>query len=619
MSVIDKLIRLLKDDYKVGAEMQSKKPIVYIDPKKIDLWQIEIDSANNNTAGIARQMAEQLDAQYPGLSQKFEQKELVQLLKNSLKLGPHAYGPKGDIQLCLINEPNHNEISADNLFTLFGLSKQFNPNHLITPIGTDAEWAQLSGEHEGEHCNQDPIYNKNRSKRVQTLEGEILSDRAAIKTLRAAGKYEIIEVLKAMRVLGAPNGGETHATSIFLDDEEYAGATEEHLDAADRFCNEMRMGVAVNLGISLTNAEKLRTSNPRVFAAATDDALKKGQIPALRDMSETDIMSLIAKKMGCQINEKEGVIIGDAKTAYDMYKKLKTDGVLLDKGIPNPFINKYIQSYLNATNILFIKDTTPIIQPAAPASPAPESSTDAPPDQTGPTDAELAAQKEKDLINDAENQSYTLADEAVRKALGLTQEELDELRITDEAKYYKTVEEELAKGNIPLKTSFEIPLEQIDELKAKRLGVPTNELYNQPYFIVKMVDEELKKQGAFLKIQDNPYVKGIIEKRIKQYHQDKQEELSQESQKVSSAANADKYNHLLLARPDDGKGIPQIDLRNDDRGHMKIGDMTTPEYFAMKADPVLSQAPDLSTKSPTLTKTAQNSPVFKATTDSLQA
>jgi len=35
MSVIDKLIRLLKDDYKVGAEMQSKKPIVYIDPKKL--------------------------------------------------------------------------------------------------------------------------------------------------------------------------------------------------------------------------------------------------------------------------------------------------------------------------------------------------------------------------------------------------------------------------------------------------------------------------------------------------------------------------------------------------------------------------------------------------------
>jgi hypothetical protein len=58
MDVVAKLIRLLQDDYKVGAEMRSGKPVIYIDPNKFDTWRLDRDTSRKDKNGIASQLAE---------------------------------------------------------------------------------------------------------------------------------------------------------------------------------------------------------------------------------------------------------------------------------------------------------------------------------------------------------------------------------------------------------------------------------------------------------------------------------------------------------------------------------------------------------------------------------
>ena len=106
MDIMKKLIRLLQDDYKVGVEMHSGKPIVYIDPDRVDMWRLQNNLTKLDKAAVAAQMAEQLDESHPGLSANFSQDELVALLKSSFEQGPFAqhHDFKQYSHFCLIDK-----------------------------------------------------------------------------------------------------------------------------------------------------------------------------------------------------------------------------------------------------------------------------------------------------------------------------------------------------------------------------------------------------------------------------------------------------------------------------------------------------------------------------------
>jgi hypothetical protein len=625
MTVMDKLIRLLKDDYKVGAELQSGKPIVYIDPKKIDQWRLDIDSKRKNWDGVAAQMAEQLDAQYPGLSQKLTQKELIELVKDSLKLGPFAlkfdHDQVSNGLICIINEPQRNEISIDQIYNTFGISSTFNPSHLRPLAGRNSEWAQFVGEHEGEHCNQDPIYSNDPEAEVKTLGGEVLSDRAALENLRKEGKHEMVAQIIAIRALAAANGGHTHATSIFLSDPEFTGVTREHLDAAKKFKDEMCIGVAANLGITPDEAEELRLKDPQKFARAVDEEMKKGEIPALREMDDEKLKSVIAQKMGITLEELEKA---DVKKINEVYQKLKADGQTLDRGQPNPHVNKYIQSYLDATKVLFVADTTPAPTPeVAPEIPA---AIIAKPPEV-PTAEEAAAKLKLDLEIEAATEANQIMEDIVAKTLGITSDEAKELSSNDPNKYHQTVKDALDKGMVSLQTTTLLPEDKIQEITAKRLSIPIEELAKQPAFLVAITFNQLLAEGALTTKRDNPYLKKEIEDIVKgninsQDSSSPKIEMNSDTTPATSAKVTSKYSYLMVSPQDDGKGKPQINLHSEDRGQMKIGTMTAGEYFATKADPelaTLNPSVGIEIKNSELTtKIAQNASYYRPV-DSLQA
>jgi hypothetical protein len=286
-----------------------------------------------------------------------------------------------------LNEAKGDQIKVGKIYETFGLSTAFDPAHLKLLPGTNSVWAQLVGEHEGEHCNQDPIYNTDKNVEVKELEGEAKSDRAALETIQKEGHMDVYAAWKALRVINAANGDISHATSIFLDDPEFKGVTEEHLEAAKTFRGEMNMGVAANLGISIEDASNLRTDNPQKYASSAEDALKKGELPVIRDVSEKTAKLLVAKRMGFSEENVDSVDKSSSAEISAVYQALKAEGALKDRGPQNPYVNKYIQNYIDGTRVLFTKETTP----APKAEAAPTSDTAPEPDPV-PTEEELAVQ-----------------------------------------------------------------------------------------------------------------------------------------------------------------------------------------------------------------------------------
>ena len=71
----------------------------------------------------------------------------------------------------------------------------------------------------------------------------------------------------------------------YKDDPEFKGVTAEHLDAAKRFSEEMNMGVAENLGITVDEAEILRKLRKAFHACSLTSE-------RLTDYSRTNLLSL---------------------------------------------------------------------------------------------------------------------------------------------------------------------------------------------------------------------------------------------------------------------------------------------------------------------------------------
>ena len=264
----------------------------------------------------------------------------------------------------------------------------------------------------------------------------------------------------------------------------------------------------------------------------------------------------------------------------------------MDRGVPNPHINKYIQNYIDGTRVLFTKETIPV----------PKVAIDVPPDDPSlnlaPTEEQLAAQTAKELEQDAYIEAGLIMDDLVKKTMGFTDEQLVEFIEKEPDKYYDIVEDGLKKGIIPLQTSQTIPQKEIDDLLSKKLGIPVEDVATQPYFLTKKANEELEREGLLTRKRDNPYLKDTINDVIKGYREskvDSEPEVAPSDEPITpapetpvAANSTSKYSYLMAARQDDGKGIPQIDLRSEDKGQMKIGCMSACEYFATKADPVLA-------------------------------
>lgn len=606
MDLMQKLIRLLQDDYKVGAEMHSGRPLVYLNPNEIDEDRFKKDKAAGRKDAAASQLAKQLDTQYPGLSNKFAPEELIGLTEASLERGPAAGRlDKPDSLICVMNEAKGDQIKVGKIYDTFEFTEKFNPAHLLALPGSNGDWAQMVGEHEGQHCNQegpnstDSVIQVN----VKTLAGEVDSDRAALETLRKSGNSEMIAAWTGIRAIAAANGDYKHATSIFLNSPDAETITIEHYSAAEKFKNEMNLGVAESLGITTSQAEKLRTEDPQKYAKVTQDALQKGIIPVMRDVKEDEIRTMVAKDLG--LSEDQAYKLSDLKSSdvVASYQKLKAAGSFRNRGEENPHVNTYIQSYVDATKVLFVKDTTPEAS-ATPAEVKKEKTKKEVPvvEQTA---EEIAEGKKSDLIWDAEHQADSTMDEIVQKALGLTEDDLMDLQEKDPDKYYDTFEQQLKAGKVSFQTTTALPQEQIDAMIAAKIGVPVSELKDQPYFLRKAVDKDLRREGLTGVKEDNPYLKEQLELKVQKYRQEKldaaeaapsdepvtpepETETPAESASPATLSNAGKYSYLMSSRPDDGKGIPQVDLRSDDKGQMKIGCLSACEYFATKADPVLA-------------------------------
>ena len=616
MDVMKKLIRLLQDDYKVGVEMRSRKAPLYLNPDTFDLERLQNDIKRDDKKAIASQISEKMDEQFPGLSKKFTQEELLALTHRTLTAGPNAVTINDkNSGVCIITEPKASEITRSTLYSAVGISKVFDSKILTSLPGSNAEWRQLVGEHEGEHCNQENPLATDSDIRVKILDQETRSDLVAIESLRKEGREDVITAWKALRAIAAGSGDETHGTSIFFDDPDFKGVTAEHLAASENFRQEMNMGVAAHLGITAGSAETLRTEDPQKYARSAQAALNDGTIPAVRDMPAMLIKKMIVEKLG--IEEADLYNLSKPRNdIIDAYKEVKKDTGLKYRGPENPHVNKYIQNYIDATGVLFVKDTTPSLTSAA-SPPKVKNEVALPPQ---PTAEEVALKKQLDLQEDAKSEVDVVIDDMVKKALKIDDEHLAELLENDPDKYFAVAEQELRKGKFPSQTTGHKTYEETDELIAQKLGIQSEELTKQPYLILNAVRGVLKSEGALEFKQDNPYLKQAIEERIQDYKKPKIElEVPQEDKPSAEAAPAPvasasggKYDYLIADKKDDGNGVPKVDLRGNDKAEMKIGCMSACEYFATKANPVLATnitpAPGVGVEisDPTLTKVAQN-------------
>lgn len=363
LDIIDNIIRFFKDDYKVGIEKQSKLPVIYINPDRINLSLVDIATKKEDKELLAQQIARQVDEQHPGLSLKLTTDQLVFILKQSLSLSPFAGEVRKDLGVCITKQPLPDSFKRETILKDMGITKIFREDSLKPLQGSTAIWRQLLGEHEGEHCNHTTLILSNKNVELNVLESETLSDRAALRTLHATGHYDIAESWKHIRTIAAANGDYKHATSIFFDQEKFEGVTKEHLEAAQKFRGTMNSAVAAELHVDKYIADKLRTEDPQKFVKIVANALAHGKIPVPEHMSLPEQYARIAKEMGITTIRLKELESNEPDKVYKIYNRLEAEGAFLKAGDNNPHIKTYINQYIKAVQFLCVPDTTPILKP----------------------------------------------------------------------------------------------------------------------------------------------------------------------------------------------------------------------------------------------------------------
>ncbi|QQG35234.1 MAG: hypothetical protein HYS17_06600 [Micavibrio aeruginosavorus] len=600
MDAIKKLIRLLQDDYKVGIETQSKMPVIYIDPNKFDLKNIKSHILAKNTEGIAQEVATQLDEQYPGISEKMSKKELAQIVSDSLTYGPFRDPVLNKHGLCLINQPLGDIAKKDKILDTLGVTLNYDSRHFKPLPGDSSNWTQMIGEHEGEHCNQDPILSIDPMANLKTLDGEIKSDRAALATLRKEGHHDIAKAMIDIRALAAANGDDHHATGIFLDNPEYTGVTKDHFKAAQSFKHQMVLMASESLQITLEESERLRVTEPRKFASTVKDAMDNGIYPGLRDMDETEIENHLADKLGLTLDEFSEQGPQRLREIMPLYYALKATDQLKTRDQEQPHVRDYITAYIGAVDRLMVADTPPL--PDHPA--AVKKNTYSKPDGTAlPTEEQMAQNQSRTLEAKASLESESAIDEAIHKVVKISQEDIDNMKENDPGRYAEIADRLLSQGKISFKTELTLDSDHTDALIAKELGMSREDLRETPQFLKDLAYNKLQGEGALAITIDNPHMKGKVEEDISYYRdiaKEREHEISAENPKEAEPesdatpqapmAATGAYDYLRsAAQPDAGDGKPQINLHDGDSAAMRIGGLQAGEYFALQADPVLAQ------------------------------
>lgn len=589
----------LRDEYKSGAEKQSATPVLYIDPNRIPGFDAKLVNENvvelpngefkitftlTERNFLAKHIAEQLDGYYTGLSKKLSEDQLIVLLRQSLNSGPFASQALKNDGVCLINEPKDDEIDPDKIYETSKLLGPQNPDkppvfykpgHILPFPMDEHVLRRLIGEHEGEHCNQEGISKVDKDAKVKTLNGEILSDRAALKTLREEGREAEVQAWIDLRVLSAAEGDPTHATSIFLDDPEFSGVTKDHFKAAQSFKDEMCRGVAERLGIPFDQAENLRYLDPRAFAKAVDEGLKDGSIPLkTRDMTDMEKNEVMAREMGLSMDEFDAPGSTHLNDVLALYDRLKAEGKFKTERAEPPYVRQYIEQYVVAVDRRFVADTT------------------AKPEELTRTykknEPEVAAAKirtedeireslsDGGLKSAATFQLEWIVEAAVAKNLGISDTDAYNMRIEKPQEFYKLTEKLLKENKIPLQTTSTRSAEEERTMISQKLGITVAQVDRMDPDRLALISAHMRKEGAFYVNINNPFLKAEIESMVKKGLADPSLQDVPDGTEPANEAAAEKKVSSLKA-----------DLSGGDRAQMTINGMSVSGYFARQADPAM--------------------------------
>lgn len=511
MDVFDKLKRILQDDFKVGVEMHSGKPLLYLNPDRINnaATDASIDKAkaaekSGNTAeaqrhysDATRSIVEQMDEQYPGLASKLTQKEL------NIFLDQTRSGPAADPEtladrsnVCVVTQPSSSKYSADKLLDTVELTKLYKPEHLKPLPGSTATWQQLIGEHEGDHCrNGIGIKPTDDGIGTKVLNAETESDRAALKTLRENGQGDVAQAWLDIRALRTGTGDPTHATSIIVDADGSPAATPEHLAAAASLNTEMNLAVGNQLGVTPAQAEELRRADPQTYATTLESAINEGKIPASRLIADNDkIEALVAGKMGLSVEDYKKLGSDrneDVRTAYD---QLKAEGALHETPAEIPYSKDYMNSYIGASRRMFTEETKP-----APVAPKPE---------LAPIESRTVL-SDKQMEDEAKLKVPFILEEAVAKHTGLSAEDVVDLKYQKPQEYAAAADEVIAKGLLPKEFTRQVSFEEQQTLLARKLGVDSNgldKMYETDPYIPASTSNRMSQDGSFNMTYSNPYI-----------------------------------------------------------------------------------------------------------------
>lgn len=651
------------DPYETGTRHASDQPLVFIDPTKIDLVKfkeandklaIESQAAlgktlpegasdiekrayfkeleakapeiwNRYSESIASLIRPQIDAASPELSNRFSVQDLVELTHGVLTSGPAAgYIPEAGV--CLVVKP-----TTDKVFFIAEWLKDagFDEKHIL-PTMTPEQLEIIKeavGRHEGEHCNQQDLKGGGL---YETFVREYQSDLKLLELIREKDP-SLAQQIADTRILRGANGDAHHAGLMFGSDPSKI-PTKEQFNAILNLQKEMNSAVAQQSGLSIADATNLRTNDPQAYADFVKSAIDSGKFPApvFMALSPKEKKELVAAEMGITTAELD--TLGEEKVAdiVKAYDKLEASGAfLVDVSDKNPHLKTAAQAYVDATQRLFIPDTTPapsaapVTTPAAPPPPEPPIPTMdveppaaasavaattpfvGPPEPTSEERIKLTSFAEHKADAKAEIESIMI--NAVMAQRDISESEAKELMINDKASFITAVEDALLAGKVD--TTFTIARTQpeIDAIWVKYTGQSKDGAYETNPDKAYAIETALLNSDAYIYKYENPAVLKVVQEQINAHHlenrtgpyapppaapiEPKAEPRALEPSAVpSSLPSSPPKIHTSSAEPIviPKHGRAEI-VASDVSDQIKIGGLSAAAYFQSFAHPELAQ------------------------------
>lgn len=563
MDLLDRFRSFFIDDFKTGVESQSKKSVLYFNGNRYDQQQIQtvlgsatdairnikkhnpsIDLSDpkqienipehlkkpllNEVDKLAKLVGDQFDESIQGLSASASKMKLAAIMATGLTKGPFAERKIFDTNMCLVNQPLGNELDPENLLKdgLIGFAQKqdFNADHFKPLPGNKAVWDRLVGAHEGEHCNQDDIemeHAEGDDLLKKTIEGETRSDRAAIKDLIQNGHADVAQAWKDIRIIATVGGDDTHATTLFLDDENFE-LTDAQLDEIKNIRDTMNSSVGEALGTNKYNAESLRKQDPQRYAQLLQEQIDSGKFPPKKELNEEEQKSKISKLTGLSVEDVEKADPSNFPAITDAYKKLKADGEFTTRGSSPETSTRLAQQYIGATQRLMVADTAPKVDPAAQADKAEPKKLELPEEDLTDDGSVIS---DDELEAEANDQSEILMNRMVAKQLGIEIEDASDLSETDPEKYLQAAKEALKAGKVDQTTDHYLTAAQKERRQERILGIEPGSIKDMPNYMQNAAEEALKTDPK-TKLKDdgsipvtNPHTTRAVVTAIQEFEQ----------------------------------------------------------------------------------------------------